>query len=104
MKLHLSIGEVTIKSLSVHQIRQLREKPEADETFFSDMIASLYGLSPEEIDALPAREWYILTEVTSKYSLGKPLADIKNSFAGDDGLLTPIAPATAATAAKRGRS
>ena len=102
MKLHFStIGEVTVKSLSVRQIKDfILLDEEADDAVFTKMMAAHYGLTLEQVDEFPAREWSALTKITVDYSLGKPVADIKNFFAGDDGFLMPIEPPTAKTAKK----
>ncbi|CAK7065823.1 hypothetical protein [Bilophila wadsworthia] len=101
MKLHFStIGEVAVKSLSVRQIKDFLLLDKADEAVFTKMMAAHYGLTLEQVDEFPAREWNALTKITVDYSLGKPVADIKNSFAGDDGFLMPIVPPTAKTAKK----
>lgn len=101
MKLHLSsIGEVTVKSLSVRQIKDFLIAEKVDEASFTEMMIAHYGLTSEQVDELPAREWNMLTKITVDYSLGKPVADIKNFFAGDDGFLMPIVPPTVKTAKK----
>lgn len=92
MKLHLSIGEITLKSLSV---KQLEEAKRMTEEAYRDLLMNLYGFSEEELANMPAREWYLLAQATSRYSIGLPLAEIKNFCAGEGGPLTPGAAPTA---------
>lgn len=95
MKLHLSTGEITLKSLSV---KQFREAAKMDEEAYRNLLMDLYGLGRDEVETMPSREWFLLAQATSRYSAGLPLAEIKNLCAGDDGPSTPTETPTAPTA------
>ena len=92
MKLHLSIGEITLKSLSVAQLKNIETMTNGE---YRNLLIHLYGLDEETVDAMPAREWLLLAKATASYSMAIPLAEIKNFCAGEDGPLTPGAAPTA---------
>lgn len=92
MKLHLSIGEIALKSLTVAELKNA-EKMTNNE--YRKLLIRLYGLTEKTVDAMPAREWMLLAKATASYSMGLPLAEIKNSYAGEDGPSTPAAAPTA---------
>ena len=63
-------------------------------------VRGLYGLTSEEWEAMPSRDTLILGRLTMSYSVGVPLAEIKNLYAGEDGLFPVSGSDTAATAAE----
>ena len=92
MKLHLSIGEVTLKSLTVAELKNAEKMTNSE---YRKLLIRLYGLTEKTVDAMPAREWMLLAKATASYSMGIPLAEIKNFCAGEDGPSTPAAAPTA---------
>lgn len=92
MKLHLSIGEVTLKSLTVAELKNAEKMTNSE---YRKLLIRLYGLTEKTVDAMPAREWMLLSKATASYSMGIPLAEIKNFCAGEDGPSTPAAAPTA---------
>ena len=90
--MHITLNGRTfdLKSLNRKQMKKLNAFTEIAEqdAFWSEILLDFYGLSPEDIDKMTARDVALLCRATQTYSMGMKRADIKNFVVGDDGDVT----------------
>lgn len=106
MHIELSGRRFVLKSFTNGQIREMEENDAKEQDrekrgeSYASAVRGLYGLTAMEWDAMPSRDTLTLGRLTMSYSLGVPLAEIKNLYAGEDGLFPTSGSDTAATAAE----
>ena len=90
--MHITLNGRTfdLKSLNRKQMKKLNAFTEIAEqdAFWSEILLDFYGLSPEDIDEMTARDVALLCRATQTYSMGMKRADIKNFVFGDVGVVT----------------
>lgn len=106
MHIELSGRRFVLKSFTNGQIKEMEENDANEQDrekrgeSYASAVRGLYGLTAMEWDAMPSRDTLTLGRLTMSYSLGVPLAEIKNLYAGEDGLFPTSGSDTAATAAE----
>ncbi len=90
--MHITLNGHTfdLKSLSRKEVKELNNFADRDEEeiFWTRKLLEFYGLTPEGIDEMTARDVALLCRATQAYSIGLKRADIKNFVVGDDGDVT----------------
>lgn len=100
--MHITLNGRTfdLKSLSRKEVREMNNLADRDEedAFWTRKLREFYGLTPEDLEEMSARDVALLCRATQTYSLGMKRADIKNFVVGDDGDVTSSASEPAETA------